>query len=394
MQVMAEKRVSPASLSKPRILVMIPSGQRYGHDNIKIYEQPRTQYRQKYFNTGDMVVYDSTLKLLDFSDLDVLKIVNPTPADVIRYNKTFDFAFLRGSNFIHEFMNWEQAPEVLAQLRIRVHAIGVGAQAECKRQINLSEASRQVWRRISERSTTIGVRGQFTAETLRDAGIENVDVIGCPSVFRRCVRNMRLRFKPVSEVKRVAFSLRRETSSVYAVDQKEFVNRQRRLLLKFADAYDLTVTIHGEPEEKAFFDADEQAIGEATQKLRTLGWFTPDVEAKLTDIYRRRLFLYDAVEQYDAMINSMDFAIGYRVHGVLPALANGIPAILITYDTRSEELAQTLSIPMIRDTELNEITDISALYSPARFEAFERNFPRNYDRMKAYLERNEIPNRM
>jgi hypothetical protein len=394
MQVLAERRAASLPAHKPRVLVMIPAGQRYGHDNIKIYEQPRAEYRQKYFNTGDMVVYDSTLKLLDFDDLDVLKIANPTPADVTRYNAHFDFAFLRGSNFIHQHMTWERATEVLSQLKIPVHAIGVGAQAEKKRVINLSEESEKIWRQIGEHCSTIGVRGQFTADTLRSIGVENVDIVGCPSLFRRCDRNMRLRFKPPGEVRRVAFSLRRETSSAYAVDQKEFVLRQRNMLLKLANLYDLTVTIHGEPEEKCFFDGDEQGIADASQRLRTLGWFTPDVEAKLTEIYRHQLFLFDAVEQYDTMIRGMDFAIGYRVHGVLPALANGIPAVLVTYDTRSEELAETLSIPMIRDTELHSLTDLSELYSPARFELFERNFARNYDRMKAYLEKNEIPNRM
>lgn len=379
---------------RPRILVMIPAGQRYAHDNIKIYDQPRAEYRRRYFNTGDMVVYDSTLKLLDFADLDVLKISNPTPADVERYNRLFSYIFLRGSNFIHEHMNWERAPEVLEQLRIPVHAIGVGAQAECRRQIALSEESIRIWRAISARSRSIGVRGDFTARTLRSIGVDNVDVVGCPSLFRRRDRNLKLRLKLPSEIRRVAFSLRRETSRVYAVDPNEFVRRQRELLLKFARAYDVTVTIHGEPEEKAFFDGDEQAIGPATDRLRQLGWFTPDTEAELTDIYRRRLFLNDAVEQYDAMIGGMDLAVGYRVHGVLPALANGIPGILITYDTRSEELAETLSIPTIRDTELDSLADIRDIYAPERFEQFERNFCRNYDRMRAYLERNEIPHRM
>jgi hypothetical protein len=379
---------------RPRVLVMIPAGQRYAHDRIKIYDQPRAEYRQRYFNTGDMVVYDSTLKLLDFADLDVLKISNPTPADIDRYNRLFSFAFLRGSNFIHEHMNWERAPEVLEQLRIPVHAIGVGAQAERRRAIALSEASVQTWRAIAARSKSIGVRGAFTAQTLHTIGIDNVDVVGCPSLFRRRDRGLKLRLKPPSEIRRVAFSLRRETSRVYALDQNQFVRRQRELLLKFAKAYDLTVTIHGEPEEKAFFDGDEEQMAVATDRLRRLGWFTPETEAQLTELYRNRLFLNDAVEQYDAMIAGMDLAVGYRVHGVLPALANGIPGVLITYDTRSEELAETLSIPTIRDSELDNLDDIRKIYAPERFAQFERNFRQNYDRMRVYLERNEIPHRL
>ena len=282
-------------------------------------------------------------------------------------------------------MDWERAPEVLEQLRIPIHAIGVGAQAECKRDINLSEASQRVWRQIAGKSVTIGVRGQFTADTLRSIGITNTEIVGCPSLFRRCNRNLKLQFKPPSEIKRVAFSLRRETSKTYAVNQRDFVRRQKEFLLKVASSYDVTVTIHGEPEEKAFHDGDAAAIAWATQRLRDTGWFTDQDESRLGEIYRSRLFLHDAVAQYDSMIRSMDFAIGYRVHGVLPALANGIPAILVTYDTRSEELAQTFSIPTIRDTDLDKVQSLANLLSRDRFEAFERNFQSNYDRMKAYL---------
>jgi hypothetical protein len=389
-----DKPMNARATTRAKVLVMIPAGQRYGHDNVRIYDQPRAEYRRRYFNTGDMMVYDSTLKLLDFADLDVLKISGPTPADINRYNAGFDFAFLRGSNFIHEHMNWERASEVLAELRIPVHPIGVGAQAERRRPIALSEASKRVWRLIAERCRSIGVRGAFTAQTLREIGIANSDIVGCPSLFRRRERNLSLRLKPPAEVQRVAFSLRRETSQVYAVDQAAFVRRQRDLLLRLANAYDVTVTIHGEPEEKAFFDRDEAGIDAATERLRALGWFTEDTEQKLSDIYRRRLFLADAVEQYDAMVTDVDFAIGYRVHGILPALANGIPGILVTYDTRSEELAETLSIPTVRDSELEEIADVRELYRPERFKMFENNFRDHYDRMRAYLERNEVPHRM
>jgi hypothetical protein len=373
---------------------MIPAGRRYDHDNIRIYDQPRGEYLQRYFNTGDMVVYDSTLKLLDFADLDVLKISDPSPSDISRYNAQFDFAFLRGSNFIHEYMKWERAPEVIKQLRIPVHAIGVGAQAECRRRIALSDASIEVWTEIAKRSRSIGVRGQFTADTLRGIGIANVDIIGCPSLFRRRDRHLRLKLKSRNDIRRVAFSLRRETSKVYALDERAFIARQRKLLLRLADTYDLTVTIHGEPEEKAFFDGDENRIAQATDRLRQQDWFTAETEPRLTDIYRRRLFLNDAVEQYDAMISGMDLAIGYRVHGILPALANGVPGILVTYDTRSEELAETLCIPTIRDSELDAIADIREIYAPERFKLFEQNFREKYDRMRAYLDRNDIPHRM
>ncbi|MFG1424101.1 polysaccharide pyruvyl transferase family protein [Roseixanthobacter liquoris] len=378
---------------KPRILVMIPAGKRYQHDNVMIYDQVRDDYIRSYFNTGDMMVYDSMLKLLDFHDMDVLKIANPTEADIDRYNRSFDYVILRGSNFIHEHMQWEKAEWVLNQIKIPVYAIGVGAQAETRRKISLPPESRKVWELIAERSVAVGVRGSYTAEVLNDNGIKNTEIVGCPSLFRNRDRNLGLRLRVPMDVKKVAFSLRRETSHYYAADMKSFVSTQRELLLRIASAYDTTVTIHGEPEEKAFFTGDAAAIARATETLRKNGWFTPEFEQRLTEIYGARLFLNDRVEDYDALIRTQDFAIGYRVHGILPALANGTPGVLVDYDSRSGELAETFSIPRAADKEVLA-RPFDEMFAQEQFNAFLSNFPANYDQFKGYLDNAGIPNRM
>ncbi|MDC7786696.1 polysaccharide pyruvyl transferase family protein [Rhodoplanes sp. TEM] len=372
---------------------MIPAGKRYEHDKIMIYDQVRSDYINSYFNTGDMMVYDSILKLLDFADLDVLKIANPTEADIARYNAIFDYVILRASNFIHEYMRWEKAEWVLGQLKIPVYAIGVGAQAEARRKVELSDESKRIWSLIAERSRAIGVRGAFSAEVLADNGIKNVEVVGCPSLFRNRDRDLKLALKAPADNKRIAFSLRRETSHYYAADTKAFTRMQRELLLRVSDTYDTTVTIHGEPEEKAFFAKDEAAIGQATERLRKAEWFTPENEARLTDIYRSRLFLNDRVEDYDTMIRKHDFAIGYRVHGVLPALANRVPGVVVSYDTRSSELAETFSIPTYSAEAILE-QPLEKVLDPGQFDPFKKNFGSNYDRFKGLLDRCAIPNRM
>jgi hypothetical protein len=378
---------------KPKILVMIPAGQVYQHDNVMIYSETRADYINRYFNTGDMMVYDSILKLLDFAGHDVLKIAQPTQPDIDRYNAEFDYVILRASNFIHEHMKWEKAEWVLKQLKIPVYAIGVGAQAETRRRIALSPESERIWRLIADRSHAIGVRGTFTAEVLSAIGIKNVEVIGCPSLFRKRKRELVLNLKSPSDVKKIAFSLRRETSPYYAEDMKCFTELQREFLLRIAENFDTTITIHGEPEEKAFFAKDETAIAKATEHLRKLGWFTPDVEEALIALYRDRLFLNDRVEDYDAMIARTDFAIGYRVHGILPAMANGIPGVLVKYDTRSGELAEAFSIPSATAETLKAMS-FDEIFDPDRFKEFSARFPVNYDRFKSFLDTTGIPNRM
>jgi hypothetical protein len=375
---------------KQRGLVLIPAGARWSHRSVELYQTSWENLVGKYFNVGDMMVYDSTLKILDYDNLDVAKIGEFDENDVKRYNEQFDFCFLRGSNYIHEHMRWENMRGLLERLRIPVYAIGVGAQAERMRKLNLSQDSIGIWKMIAERSGSIGVRGEFSAECLNDIGIRNVEVVGCPSLFRQCERTMQLRVKPPREVRRIAFSLRREVNAVYSEDPKRYLATQREAMLRMNVESDLTVTIHGEPEEKAFFFKDRERMETATASLTKSGWLTPETTEDVLRIYRNQLYLYTRADNYDEFVKDIDFAIGYRVHGILPALANGIPGAMVNYDSRSEELSRTHHIPLVSEEDM-ATKSWRDIYTELDFVAFQKAFTQGYDRMKSFMDQNGIP---
>lgn len=237
---------------KPRILVLIPAGAPWKANSIQLYKQPWKTFINEYFNIGDMMVYDSTLKLLDYEDFDVADLRNVTEAAIERYNSDFDYCVLRGSNYINEGMDWENTRFLLERLHLPVYALGVGAQAAFARKLHLSEDSVAIWKIISERCGSIGVRGSFTADTLDSLGIKNVDIIGCPSLFRSRDRDMSLRVKDLRDVGHIAFSLRREVDASYSGNLEAYLETQRSAMLRLArECRRMTVTIHGEPEEKA-----------------------------------------------------------------------------------------------------------------------------------------------
>ena len=90
------------------------------------------------------------------------------------------------------------------------------------------------------------------------------------------------------------------------------------------------------------------------------------------------------------MIAQTDFAIGYRVHGILPAMANGIPGVLVSYDSRSGELAETFSIPSATAEILNAMP-FEQILDPNQFKEFSARFPIDYDQFKSFLDRNRHP---
>src|SRR3546814_12035702 len=69
-------------------------------------------------------------------------------------------------------------------LKMPIVPIGVGAQAATYRRIQLPAGTKRFLAAVADRCHSVGVRGHYSAEVLHDAGIKNVSVIGCPSVFR------------------------------------------------------------------------------------------------------------------------------------------------------------------------------------------------------------------
>ncbi|KQQ80813.1 polysaccharide pyruvyl transferase family protein [Aureimonas sp. Leaf324] len=368
------------------------SGRRLNNHEAVWFDVPFRNTLEDYYNTGDICVYDSTLRLVDYTEGHSLNIDEPvTEEGVRRIKERCDFILLRGSNYIHEAMDWGHFPQWLEALDLPVLCIGVGAQAETERPVVLPPEGRRLWQMIAERAT-IGVRGAFSAETLHRNGIHNLEIIGCPSLFRARDRAMALRHREDGP-KRVTFSLRREVGSTYAVDPAEFQATQKRIIAKLDLAADLYLSCHGEPEEKAFFFRAPLHKDRATAKLVAEGWFDEVTGARLKALYEQRLYYVGAPGDYDVYAPQFDAALGYRVHAVLPAVAMGVPGVLFSYDTRSRELAETFDLPIYTPGEFERQTLADAL-APARFARFSQLFPERYDRMKAFIEKNGVKTRM
>ncbi len=92
--------------------------------------------------------------------------------------------------------------------------------------------SKRFWQIVGDRCASIGVRGAFSAETLRRNGIGNVEVVGCPSIFRTRNRDLAIRVPDQRDIRKVAFSLRREADKSYTADPEAYLRNQREALLK------------------------------------------------------------------------------------------------------------------------------------------------------------------
>lgn len=378
-----------------RILVMSPSGEVYDHDNVRWYgHADLASHIDHYHNIGDAFVYDSSLKLLNFEKLDVLPIADPDMALIDRMNAEYDYVFLRGSNYVHADMKWGQAAAVLRRLKIPVIAFGIGAQAPVSGKLELSEDTKTVLRLMADSTASIGVRGAYSAEVLNGIGIKNVRIIGCPTAFRANKPDLAIKLPALDSVREVGITVRREVSPTYAQDIKRYLTFHRDLVKMLAGRFDATLMAQGEVEEKKLALGSPEQKEEAIAALRQNGWANEwYLDAEMEALYRDKLFYSDVVAEYEQLVRRLDLVLGYRLHGNLMALANGIPSIYFTYDSRTVEFANTFKIPSF-DVFAGKDFRLEEYWDQGLFDRFNTAYARVYAAMRDFLVENKVDTKM
>lgn len=374
---------------------MIPAGEVYAHDSVRWYQHQDIQsHIDTYHNMGDAFVFDSSLKLLRFEKLGVLEIAEFRPREIDRLREEYDYVFLRGSNYIHDAMNWEAAATVLKALRLPVIGFGIGAQAPVHGKIQLSEDTRTVLRLMSESTTSIGVRGVYSAEVLWDLGIQNTRIVGCPTAFRRNDPNLRITLPPLTNIRKVGVTIRREVSDAYAKDIERYLSFHRDLVKTMAGRFDTVLLTQGEVEEKKLVLGNEAQRGEAFAALAadhwTSSWY---LDEAMLALYRKGLFYSDVVADYERLIRTQDLVLGYRLHGNLMALSNGVPSIYCTYDSRTAEFADTFKIPSF-DVFGQTAFRLEDYWDQSLFDRYNRAWFHCYGEMVRFLTENGVAHRM
>ena len=225
-------------------------------------------------------------------------------------------------------MDWENAPAVLAKLKIPVLAFGIGAQAPSKGPLVLSQAARRVLAMIAERSVSLGVRGAYTADVLWSLGIRNARIVGCPTIFRNNNPGLRIDLPPIESVRDVAYTLRREVDPSYAKDTARYLDLQRDTILELSRRFRLDVLAQGEVEEKNILWGNEAQRERAFATLREHNWLR-GASDPMEALYRTNLFYSDVVGEFEQKLRAKDLVLGYRLHGNLMGLANGVPVGLL-----------------------------------------------------------------
>jgi polysaccharide pyruvyl transferase WcaK-like protein len=387
-------QVSPTSGRKPRIGVLMPAGRIEGNIGVVTHTYGAPEKAKTLFtNIGDCFVYDSSLRILDYSELFPIYVPadgNLSETQIEKINQ-LDYIFLRGSNYINANGQWDPITAVLEKTNVPVIAFGIGVQVPDNSENYVNESTKRFLQLIADRSTTVGVRGNLSKKALNSIGIKNVRIFGCPTAFRHCKPELKLPRIEASAINRLGFTLRRKTHG--------FQTLQRYMLRTLAERYDTEILCAGELEEKQIYYArtkqvenDDQVMKDAVQKLTAEKWLS-GAKDPLLDLYKSSLSVFESVADFEKAEQSLDAVTGFRLHGNLLALANEVPALYVTYDTRTREFVKTLGIPYIDGRYMDKFSFEEA-WDNADFDLFEKTYQQRFGELKKFLEENSMAHRL
>lgn len=295
-------------------------------------------------NYGDMLVCASLLQHLD--------------GDVTTFRRKFgkqvdqacDVALVRGSTYIHHRFDFNAANETLASIDAPLAIVGLGAQSPKNDPTFLDDnaGARDFIAILNEKSQSISVRGSFTAEVVTRLGAKNVRITGCPSLFySNAIPQVSL--SPLLETKhrRLAVSLHSGLrQSIYCRDP-ENARLKHTLALRYAIDNSSKASFFEQGVKMEFDIADHrlpyatrlERAAEMLDRIKGTDLITP--ESLIAGMVSVR-----SIDEWLAKIRDVDAAIGFRFHGNMIALLQGIPCYYWTYDSRLKEFCELYNLPM------------------------------------------------
>jgi len=349
-------------------------------------DDPLSAFARGGINTGDVLVYDAMLKALNYDQIENFQFVHAGD-ERLWPNDDHDIAVVRGSNYLTETVDIGNVVPLLKKLKGPIVPIGVGAQAAKYKKLEMPKGSVEAWKVIADKCETIGVRGVYSAEVFNDIGIKNIRIIGCPSFYRDLRPSIEI--KPLDPANaRVGLTLNRYLSEDYASNATKTNRLQRALIRAVAHRSANRLYSQGEREETlAIFETGEEKkkhIHSILDKYRL------DGDREVEELMSERMLAFFDVDEWAADArDNVDVLVGFRLHGNVIGLHQGIPAVFFTYDSRIRELSTLFAVPAVEVEDYMPI-NLERIFQDADFSKFQHVYRLNYAEYHRFLTENGL----
>ncbi|MGW0787314.1 polysaccharide pyruvyl transferase family protein [Streptomyces sp. NPDC002911] len=335
-------------------------------------------------NAGNLIFSDAAHKILTTPRTEVSSNgIRTEQAAAERINEEFDVFVVPLANAFRPTFerSLKRMTQLIKKLRIPVVVLGVGAQADLQydaaRLKPMEPTVREFVTEVLDRSASIGVRGEFTEQYLKDMGFRDVEVIGCPSMF----------------MNGETFTLKKKSESLTA-ESRISVNGSHSAVR----SHGLDAIIRQAHERYPHLRFVGQNLLEAQllhwrETSNPIGAQTSMPTHPSHPMYREgKVRLYVDPATWIDELRAFDFSFGSRIHGNIAALLAGVPSTVLCSDSRTLELCRYFGIPHRKISETPRDIDPAELYEAADFGELVNGHKERFLRFTGFMERNGLEN--
>ncbi len=319
-------------------------------------------------NVGDYFIEDSAKRILRFDpdksiDVDPRQ---PVTDETIERINACHAAVILGTNLWYRDVSapgrWTLDPEQLKKIHIPIIPLGVGTTRHQGEDNGFHPTSIAILKHLHDSCEQGSVRDTRTLEALESAGIKNLAMTGCPTLFRSCQPEWQIKHKPT---RRLTLTVRKGQA------------RNIRALARLLQSAGWDLTVAAQQEKDNYFRR----------------WI-PLRQKPLPTIYEYRL------ETYLKLAEESYGAIGWRLHGNMLNLALGNPAIFFANCSRAASFCEAFELPC-RWVEDRDVLPLEHLEEAVRqlsdastFDPFRKQYAAHYGTLRSFLDRNQLPHNL
>lgn len=281
-----------------------------------------------------------------------------------------DKLVIPAANFLNSSSDFRWLAELIDDLDLPCVILGLGAQSERGEMPELKDGTIRFLKALSAHTPYMCLRGEFTRQVCEHYSINNVKVMGCPSILLSS--NLHLGQSIESDWNR-AF----EKIAVHAANIKNPLKPVERYLFQILFKKQSSAYFVQRPAEfiKLVFN-EELSENELSYLKKCHDFLASDFnfeEFKL--VMKKYIKIPYSIDSWLFELRSFSHAIGTRIHGTIMSTTAELPAICITHDTRTKELCDALVIPHIDSQKIAGTESLSEIFDSLRMDgaSFDKN---------------------
>lgn len=286
-------------------------------------------------NTGNLA-----FQLAAWSVLDEEKVGFDFDFDPAIVRERCRMVCIPAANFLYNGFDLGGLADRLHKTGLPLMVLGLGAQAmRDVSEVRLQEGTERLLRLFAERCASIAVRGEYTASVLERYGVRNYRVLGCPSNF----------INPDPTMGAKILARWQDLPRDFVAYAPTFYSYNAKLeSALYAALGQRVVEIVAQDPMPAVALARGDRTSETAAWLASKAGFLSDLTG---GDQTRAVSILRAYFDADAWMESyrhVDAIVGTRIHGANLGWQAGRPALVISYDLRTEELATVMGVPMVK----------------------------------------------